>query len=162
MTKLIDTFNPVSNPEHYTKGGVECIDAMRDVFGDSRVYEFALLNAYKYIWRCHNKGNLALDLDKAIWYLTYAHDMMIEADHLDPDYSDVAATQDLEDFLAKTHSAFNEVTYDMYLAVAFYILDQDGRKIANYFGPQTAFDHTTARTAINTIIALLKNATMVF
>jgi hypothetical protein len=160
MAELIKTFNPVSNPEHYTKGGVECIDAMRDVFGDSYVYDFAVLNAYKYIWRCHNKENLAQDLEKAIWYLEYAHGMMIEADHLDCDYSDVAASQDLELFIAKLGSAFDDTTCDTYLAITFYILDQDGRKIANYFGVQTAFDHKTALATISTVISLLKNAVM--
>lgn len=59
----------VNHPPHYTGGGIECIDAMLAAFGATEVASFCKLNAFKYIWRCMNKGKCIEDIDKAIWYL---------------------------------------------------------------------------------------------
>ena len=60
--------DPVNHPSHYTQGGVECIDAMVSAFGKEAVATFALLNAFKYIWRSDHKGGKE-DIEKAVWYL---------------------------------------------------------------------------------------------
>ena len=59
----------VNHPKHYD-GKYECIEVMRDVFGEDAVKSFCILNAFKYIWR-HNKKNGTEDLRKAKWYLEF-------------------------------------------------------------------------------------------
>ena len=58
------------NPDHYKNStSLECIEAMEMIFGKEAVYDFCVLNAFKYIWRWKHK-NGSEDLDKAKWYLT--------------------------------------------------------------------------------------------
>lgn len=65
-----DVDDPVNHPNHYCKPGqVECINQMEIIFGQEAVRHFCLLNAYKYIERCRDKGHYKQDLEKAIWYL---------------------------------------------------------------------------------------------
>ena len=60
------------NPDHYKSStSLEGIEAMEMVFGNEAVYDFCVLNAFKYIWRWKHK-NGSEDLDKAKWYLTRA------------------------------------------------------------------------------------------
>lgn len=59
----------VDHPSHYNAGTIECIDAMVAAFGKEDTAAFCKLNAFKYIWRCANKGKCIEDVDKAIWYL---------------------------------------------------------------------------------------------
>ena len=60
------------NPDHYKSStSLECIEAMEMIFGNEAVYDFCVLNAFKYIWRWKHK-NGSEDLDKAKWYLTRA------------------------------------------------------------------------------------------
>lgn len=59
----------VNHPEHYSSGGIECIDAMIAAFGAEEVASFCKLNAFKYIWRCEKKGKTTEDIEKAQWYL---------------------------------------------------------------------------------------------
>lgn len=66
---IIQSFDPVERPEHYTNGKVECIDAMEDAFEKEAVKSFCLCNAFKYLWRQNKKGHLE-DIKKANWYLT--------------------------------------------------------------------------------------------
>ena len=62
------TNDPVNHPAHYTKGEVECIDAIKAATGDG--YKFYLQGAIiKYMWRFNHKGNAVEDLAKANWYL---------------------------------------------------------------------------------------------
>ena len=63
-----EVFDPVSRPAHYASTKVECIDAMKAVFGDAAVQDFCLLNTFKYLWRRKDKGNKQQDIDKALWY----------------------------------------------------------------------------------------------
>jgi len=58
----------VNNPDHYTQGGVECIDALGAFMGDNLKY-FLIGNAVKYLWRCEHKGNFSQDIKKAKWYI---------------------------------------------------------------------------------------------
>ena len=60
------------NPSHYKSGDIECIDAMEAAFGRAAVTTYAEINAFKYIFRLHNKGPRIENINKAIWYLKYA------------------------------------------------------------------------------------------
>tara|TARA_R110000868_G_scaffold258932_3_gene516622 strand:- start:35 stop:256 length:222 start_codon:yes stop_codon:yes gene_type:complete len=58
----------VNKPNHYRKGKVECIDAIKSATGDG--YEYYLQgNIIKYMWRYKHKNGLE-DLQKAQWYLS--------------------------------------------------------------------------------------------
>ena len=57
------------NPTHYTRGGVECIDAIESATVDKRGIEAACTaNVIKYLWRYEAKNGLE-DVKKARWYL---------------------------------------------------------------------------------------------
>lgn len=80
-TKEIKEDNPeVNNPDHYTQGGIECIDAMESTFGKGPVYWFSRCNAFKYLWRAGLKDNELQDLQKAEWYLKKAISLYEEAE----------------------------------------------------------------------------------
>lgn len=55
-------------PPHYITGEIECIDAMRVVFGDDAVKAYCQLAHFKYVWRHRYKGTAEQDIDKANWY----------------------------------------------------------------------------------------------
>jgi hypothetical protein len=57
--------DPVSNPTHYTVGGIETID-----FIEAKQLGYNLGNVVKYLTRADHKGNKMEDLRKAQWYLT--------------------------------------------------------------------------------------------
>jgi hypothetical protein len=65
----------VNHPEHYTTGGIECIDAIRSSLGDEDFASYCQGNVMKYIWRHRHKGGVE-DLKKARVYLNW----MIEAE----------------------------------------------------------------------------------
>lgn len=65
--------DPVNSPDHYRTGGIECIDAMVQVFGEEAVRTYARINAFKYIWRHQYKGKPEEDLAKAAWYTRFAN-----------------------------------------------------------------------------------------
>jgi hypothetical protein len=54
----------VNHPQHYTKGGIEVIDAI-EAWG----LNFRLANVIKYVARSDHKNNKLEDLKKARWYL---------------------------------------------------------------------------------------------
>jgi hypothetical protein len=54
----------VNHPAHYTRGGVEVIDAI-----EAWELGFRLGNAVKYIARAGHKGDALEDLKKGRWYL---------------------------------------------------------------------------------------------
>ena len=58
----------VDHPKNYQGGKYECIEVMREVFGEEAVKDFCQLNAFKYLWRS-DKKNGKEDIQKAIWYL---------------------------------------------------------------------------------------------
>ena len=62
--------DPVNHPSHYTRGGIECIDAIKASMSPEAFRGFLQGNAMKYIWRHDLKGKPVEDLDKAMWYLT--------------------------------------------------------------------------------------------
>jgi len=62
----------VNSPKHYTQGDIECIDAMVAAKGLDSVITYCELVAFKYLWRCREKGEYDQDLAKAEWYLKKA------------------------------------------------------------------------------------------
>lgn len=60
--------DPVEHPQHYTFGGIECVDAIEAALGDDMFSGFLAGNVIKYVWR-HRHKNGAEDLRKARWYL---------------------------------------------------------------------------------------------
>lgn len=58
----------VNHPAHYTKGGIECIDAIRSALTPEEFRGYCKGNAMKYTWRERHKGGDE-DLKKAQWYL---------------------------------------------------------------------------------------------
>lgn len=63
----------VNHPDHYTFGGIECIDAIHAALGDDGFIAYCEGNAIKYLWRHRLKGGRE-SLEKARWYI----DRMIE------------------------------------------------------------------------------------
>ena len=77
----------VNHPTHYAdKCSLECFQVMRLIFDDDIVFDFCLLNAFKYMWRYKYK-NGDEDLKKADWYLKKAKEIEPKIDYTD--YSDV-------------------------------------------------------------------------
>ena len=60
----------VNHPEHYTKGGVECIEAIKASMSCEAFCGYCKGNILKYIWRYEDKGQ-AEDLKKAKVYLDW-------------------------------------------------------------------------------------------
>lgn len=58
----------VNHPNHYTNGGMECIDEMILIFGKEAVANFCLCNAWKYRYRALYK-NKEEDMQKSHWYI---------------------------------------------------------------------------------------------
>ena len=64
--------NGVNHPIHY-QGSYECIDLMREIYGDYAVRSFCICNAYKYRFRAGRKDSETAqsDIAKAEWYEAY-------------------------------------------------------------------------------------------
>ena len=59
----------VNHPSHYTKGSIECIDAIDSATtGKSGIEAVCVANVIKYLWRYEEKGGLE-SVRKAQWYL---------------------------------------------------------------------------------------------
>jgi len=59
----------VNHPPHYTRGGVECIDALASATaGLEGLDAVCTANAIKYLWRWKQKNGVE-DLRKAQWYI---------------------------------------------------------------------------------------------
>ena len=61
----------VKEPNHYTKGDVECIDAIHASMSREAFSGFCKGNVIKYVWRYETKGAGIEDLKKAQVYLTW-------------------------------------------------------------------------------------------
>lgn len=60
----------VNHPQHYTKGGIECIDAIKASMTTEAFAGYCKGNVMKYIFRYEDKGGVE-DLDKALVYLNW-------------------------------------------------------------------------------------------
>lgn len=58
----------VNAPPHYTKGGIECIEAIEAALTPEEFRGYLKGNVFKYNWRCNHKNGKE-DLKKAAWYL---------------------------------------------------------------------------------------------
>lgn len=59
----------VNHPSHYTKGRIECIDAIDSAtVGKTGIEAVAVANVIKYLWRYEEKGGIE-SVRKAQWYL---------------------------------------------------------------------------------------------
>lgn len=59
----------VNHPSHYTKGRIECIDAIDSATtGKSGIEAVCVANIIRYLWRYEEKGGLE-SVRKAQWYL---------------------------------------------------------------------------------------------
>lgn len=67
--------DPVQHPDHYTSGGIECIDAIKSaVSGITDPFEaYCTGNVIKYAWRWFRK-NGTQDLEKAKQYIQFILD----------------------------------------------------------------------------------------
>jgi protein tyrosine phosphatase (PTP) superfamily phosphohydrolase (DUF442 family) len=72
------SFDPVSRPQHYATGQIECIDAIAQAIADEPdpFIAYCRGTAIKYLWRAGRKENAAQDLRKAIWYITRAAEQL--------------------------------------------------------------------------------------
>ena len=64
----------VKQPEHYTKGNIECIDAMKASMSKEAFSGYCKGIVFKYIWRFETKGEGTQDLEKAKVYLDWLID----------------------------------------------------------------------------------------
>jgi hypothetical protein len=55
------------NPEHYKKGGIECVEAIKASMSDLEFQGYLKGNVFKYMWRFRHKKGVE-DLQKAEWY----------------------------------------------------------------------------------------------
>lgn len=60
----------VNHPSHYTSGGIECIDAIRESMTPEEFQGYCKGNTIKYLWRWRQKGGVE-DLEKADVYLRW-------------------------------------------------------------------------------------------
>ena len=63
----------VNHPSHYTSGGIECIDAIRESMTKEAFCGYLKGNCLKYLWR-YEKKNQIEDLEKASVYLKWLID----------------------------------------------------------------------------------------
>ena len=68
---LADVHDAINQPQHYTQGQIESIQAIESMLGQNGIRAFCRASALQYIWRAPDKGK-AEDLKKAVWYLNYA------------------------------------------------------------------------------------------
>lgn len=65
----------VNHPNHYTSGGIECIEAIKASLGIKEFADYCKGNVIKYVWRYRLKNGVE-DLEKAKVYLNW----LIEAE----------------------------------------------------------------------------------
>lgn len=59
----------VNHPQHYTQGGIECIDALKAAtVGKRGIEAVCVANVIKYLWRYEEKNGVE-DIRKAKWYI---------------------------------------------------------------------------------------------
>lgn len=59
----------VNRPQHYTQGGIECIDALKAAtVGKRGIEAVCVANVIKYLWRFEEKNGIE-DVRKAKWYI---------------------------------------------------------------------------------------------
>lgn len=77
-------FDPVSKPEHYAKGSLECIDWIRVALTPEEYRGYLKGCILKYHWRHEDKGNPIQDLEKLRQYAQFLIDE-IERENVEKD-----------------------------------------------------------------------------
>ena len=72
----------VIHPEHYTQGGIECIEAIRSSMNRAAFAGYCKGNCEKYIWRYEHKGGVE-DLKKARVYLNWLIETVNDREELE-------------------------------------------------------------------------------
>lgn len=67
--KFMGIGDAVHSPSHYTRGGIECIDAIKASMTSDGFCDYCKGNVLKYIWRWRDKGG-AEDLEKPVYIST--------------------------------------------------------------------------------------------
>lgn len=74
----------VMHPDHYTQGGVECIEAIKASMDKQAFCAYCKGNVMKYLWRYEHKDGLC-DLEKAEIYL---HWMIVTKKEIDEEMAE--------------------------------------------------------------------------
>ena len=61
--------DPVTKPDHYNKGAVEAIEAIKASMPEHEFRGYLKGNALKYLWRYDYKGKPVEDVGKCKWYI---------------------------------------------------------------------------------------------
>ena len=61
--------DPVDQPDHYNKGTIEAIEAIKASMPEEEFRGYLKGNALKYLWRYDYKGKPVEDLRKCRWYI---------------------------------------------------------------------------------------------
>jgi hypothetical protein len=67
--KKLAVDDAVEKPDHYNKGSVEAIEAIKASMPDHEFRGYLKGNALKYLWRYDYKGKPVEDLRKCRWYI---------------------------------------------------------------------------------------------
>jgi len=67
--KLKAVEDPVDKPDHYNKGAIEAIEAIKASMPEHEFKGYLKGNALKYLWRYDYKGKPVEDLRKCRWYI---------------------------------------------------------------------------------------------
>lgn len=70
-TPPITVPDPAINPDHYTAGEIECIEALAAMAGTESHIDHCVQSAVAYLWRWRRKDGTR-DLAKAAWYIERA------------------------------------------------------------------------------------------
>lgn len=71
----------VNHPQHYTQGGIECIDALKAAtVGKRGIEAVCVANIIKYLWRYEEKNGVE-DVCKAKWYIERLLKELEESQH---------------------------------------------------------------------------------
>lgn len=80
-------FDPVTKPEHYTRGSLECIEWIRLALTEEEYRGYLKGCILKYFWRYEDKGKPIQDLEKLRKYAEFLIDQIereeVEADILE-------------------------------------------------------------------------------
>lgn len=73
MSKRAEEKDLVNRPAHYSRYGVESIDAMKGTMSRDEFNGFLKGNLCKYVFRAGAKDDLAQDLHKVCWYAMFLY-----------------------------------------------------------------------------------------
>ena len=69
LSKREGKVDMVNNPPHYTKGGIECIEAIKASMTPEEFAGFLKGQVLKYMWRFEDKWDPVEDVEKAQFYM---------------------------------------------------------------------------------------------